>query len=199
MNMNSGMAAEIKIVEEAKKPLSMNPKKFALWLFMVSVIMIFAALTSAYIVRQAEGNWLLFDLPQLFWINSGVILLSSITMHWAYLAAKRDSLESVKIATAITTVLGIAFLVGQYLAWGALVENSVYFVGNPSGSFVYVISGLHGLHIVSGVIFLMILLRSTMMYKVHSKSMIQIEMCTTYWHFLGGLWLYLFIFLLLNR
>ena len=199
MNMSREMAAEIKIVEEAKKPLAMNPKKFALWLFIVSVIMIFAALTSAYIVRQAEGNWLLFDLPQLFWINSGVILMSSISMHWAYLAAKRDNLESVKIATAITTILGVAFLVGQYLAWGALVENSVYFVGNPSGSFVYVLSGLHGLHIVSGVIFLMVLLGSTMKYKVHSKNMNQIEMCATYWHFLGGLWLYLFIFLLLNR
>lgn len=197
--MSREMAAEIKIVEEAKKPLGMNPKKFALWLFMVSVIMIFAALTSAYIVRQAEGNWLLFDLPQLFWINSGVILMSSFSMHWAYLAAKRDNLESVKIATAITTILGVAFLVGQYLAWGALVENSVYFVGNPSGSFVYVLSGLHGLHIVSGVIFLMVLLGSTMKYKVHSKNMNQIEMCATYWHFLGGLWLYLFIFLLLNR
>ncbi len=199
MDMSRDMAAEIKIVEEAKKPLAMNPKKFALWLFIVSVIMIFAALTSAYIVRQAEGNWLIFDLPQLFWINSGVILISSISMHWAYLAAKRDNLESVKIATAITTILGVAFLAGQYLAWGALVENSVYFVGNPSGSFVYVLSGLHGLHIVSGVIFLMVLLWSTMKYKVHSKNMNQIEMCATYWHFLGGLWLYLFIFLLLNR
>lgn len=199
MNMSRDMAAEIKIVEEAKKPLGMNPKKFALWLFMVSVIMIFAALTSAYIVRQAEGNWLLFDLPRLFWINSGVILMSSISMHWAYLAAKRDNLESVKIATAITTILGVAFLVGQYLAWGALVENSVYFVGNPSGSFVYVLSGLHGLHIVSGVIFLMALLWSTIKYEVHSKNMTQIEMCATYWHFLDGLWLYLFIFLLLNR
>lgn len=193
------MAAEIKIVEEAKKPLSMNPKKFALWLFMVSVVMIFAALTSAYIVRQAEGNWLFFNLPQLFWINSGIIVISSITMHWGYLSAKRDSLDSVKIATGITAVLGFAFLVGQYLAWGALVENSVYFVGNPSGSFVYVLSGLHGLHIVSGVIFLMILFSSAMKLKVHSKSMNQIEMCATYWHFLGGLWLYLFIFLLLNR
>jgi cytochrome c oxidase subunit 3 len=197
--MKRDMAAEIKIVEEAKKPLSMNPKKFALWLFMVSVVMIFAALTSAYIVRQAEGNWLFFDLPQLFWINSGIIVISSITMHWGYLSAKRDNLESVKTATGITAVLGLAFLVGQYLAWGALVENSVYFVGNPSGSFVYVLSGLHGLHIVSGVIFLMILFRSAMKLKVHSKSMNQIEMCATYWHFLGGLWLYLFIFLLLNR
>jgi cytochrome c oxidase subunit 3 len=193
------MRAELKIVEEAKKPMAMNPKKFALWLFIVSVVMIFASMTSAYIVRQAEGNWLFFELPQLFWINTGIILVSSITMHWAYLSAKRDKLESVKIATIITTILGISFLVGQYLAWGDLVTNRVHFVGNPSGSFVYVISGLHGLHIIGGVVFLLILLNSTFKYKVHSKSLNQIEMCVTYWHFLGGLWLYLFIFLLLNR
>jgi cytochrome c oxidase subunit 3 len=193
------MGAELKIVEEAKKPMAMNPKKFALWLFIVSVVMIFASMTSAYIVRQAEGNWLFFELSQLFWINTGIILVSSITMHWAYLSAKRDKLESVKIATIITTILGISFLVGQYLAWGDLVTNRVHFVGNPSGSFVYVISGLHGLHIIGGVVFLLILLNSTFKYKVHSKSLNQIEMCVTYWHFLGGLWLYLFIFLLLNR
>ncbi len=193
------MATELKIIEEAKKPMAMNPKKFALWLFIMSVVMIFASLTSAYIVRQAEGNWFFFDLPQLFWVNSGIILVSSITMHWAYLSAKRDSLESVKIATVITTILGISFLVGQYLAWGALVANKVHLVGNPSGSFVYIISGLHGLHIVGGVVFLLILLNSTFKYKVHSKNLNQIEMCATYWHFLGGLWLYLFTFLLLNR
>ena len=193
------MAIEMKIVEEAKKPLSMHPKKFALWLFMVSVVMVFAALTSAYIVRQAEGNWLIFELPPLFWITSGIIWASSITMHWAYLAAKRDNLESVKTATIITTILGVTFLVGQYLAWETLVGNNVYFVGNPAGSFVYVLSGLHGLHIVGGVVFLLILLRSVFKFNVHSKNLALIEMCTTYWHFLGGLWLYLFIFLLLNR
>jgi cytochrome c oxidase subunit III len=193
------MATDIKIVEEARKPLSMHPKKFAMWLFIVSVIMIFAALTSAYLVRQAEGNWLIFDLPPLFWVNTAVIVVSSITMHWAYLAAKRDNLETVKLATSITTVLGVAFLVGQFLAWSALVDQKVYFVGNPSGSFVYVISGLHGMHIVGGVVFLLIVLVSTFRYKIHSKNLAQMEMCATYWHFLDGLWLYLFIFLLLNR
>jgi cytochrome c oxidase subunit III len=193
------MAAEIKIVEETKQPLTMNPKKFAMWLFIVSVVMIFAALTSAYIVRQAEGNWIIFDLPQLFWINTGVIIVSSLTMHWAYLSAKKDNLESVKIATVITTILGVAFMVGQYLAWKDLVLNKIYFVGNPSGSFVYVISGLHFLHVIGGVVYLLILLTSALRFRVHSKSLNQIEMCATYWHFLGGLWLYLFLFLLLNR
>jgi cytochrome c oxidase subunit III len=193
------MAAEFKIVEEAGKPLGMHPKKFALWLFIASATMIFAALTSAYIVRQSDGNWLVFDLPNSFWITSAIILISSGTMHWAYLAAKRDDLETTKIAITITSVLGLAFLVGQFIAWGDLVKRNVYFVGNPSGSFVYVISGLHGLHIISGVIFLLIVLAATFRYRVHSKNLAQMEMCATYWHFLDALWLYLFVFLLLNR
>lgn len=193
------MSAEIRIVEEARRPLTMNPKKFGMWLFMVTVFMIFAALSSAYIVRQAEGNWVFFELPSLFWINTIVIVISSFTLHWAYISAKRDNLEWVKIATSITAVLGVAFMAGQYLAWTQLVANRIHLVGNPAGSFVYIISGLHGAHVLGGVIYLLILLNSAFRFRVHSKSLNQIEMCATYWHFLGGLWLYLFLFLLLYR
>ena len=186
------------VAEEPKLTLSMHPKKFALWLFLVTVMMIFAAFTSAYIVRQSEGNWLEFDLPQSFWITSVIILLSSITMHWAYYSAKRDQIRNVKVAMGITVVLGVAFLVGQFVAWGDLVDMNVFFVGNPAGSFVYVLSGLHAAHLISGVIVLLITLVSAIRYKIHAKRMDQIEMCATYWHFLDGLWLYLFVFLLLN-
>lgn len=193
------MSVEIKIVEEPKQPMTMNPKKFGMWLFMVTVFMVFAALSSAYIVRRAEGNWTFFELPTLFWVNTIVILISSATLHWAYLNAKRDNLESVKIAMIITTILGVGFMVGQYFAWTELVTNSIHLVGNPSGSFVYIISGLHGLHVLGGVIYLLILLDATRKGLVHSKSLNGIEMCATYWHFLGGLWLYLLLFLLLYR
>jgi len=193
------MAAEFKIVEEAGEPQAMHPKKFALWIFIASVVMLFAAFTSAYLVRQSAGNWLVFDLPNLFWITSAIILVSSGTMHWAYLSAKRDNLEGTKLAISLTTILGVAFLVGQFMAWIELVERSAHWVGNPAGSFVYVLSGFHGLHIVGGVVFLLIVLAATFQFKVHSKNLAQIEMCATYWHFLDGLWLYLFVFLLLNR
>jgi cytochrome c oxidase subunit 3 len=197
--MEKSMAAEFKIVEEPKKTLAMNPKKFAMWLFIGSVVMLFASLTSAYIVRQAEGNWLYFELPPILTVSTVVILLSSITMQWAYWSAKKDKVEMVKILVTATSVLGLAFLVLQFEGWKALVTNQVYLVGNPSGSFLYVITGLHGLHLVSAIVFLLIVLVSTYRYRVHSKNLTQIEMCTTYWHFLGGLWLYLFVFLLLYR
>ena len=197
--MEKSLRSEMKIVEEPKKPLAMHPKKFAMWLFMASVMMLFASLTSAYIVREAEGNWLYFELPELFYYTTFIIVISSVTMQWAYFAAKKDAIYQVKLLVSITSVLGLAFLLGQFLAWGELVRNSVYFVGNPSGSFLYVLTGLHGLHIVSAVIFLLIVLNSAIRLKIHSKNMAQMEMCTTYWHFLGGLWVYLFIFFLINR
>lgn len=193
------MTSEFKIVEEPKKQLAMHPKKFAMWLFVASVGMLFASLTSAYIVRQAEGNWLYFDLPATLYWTTAVILVSSVTMQMAYWAAKKDLLERVKVLVVITMGLGLVFLVGQWMAWLDLVNHSIHLVGNPSGSFLYIITGLHGLHIVSALVYLVIVLVSAYRFKIHSRSLAQIEMCTTYWHFLGGLWLYLFIFLLLNR
>ncbi|MEQ9302098.1 MAG: cytochrome c oxidase subunit 3 [Cyclobacteriaceae bacterium] len=177
----------------------MHPKKFAVWLFIISITMIFAAMTSAYIVKQGDGNWLIFDMPMAFLYTSVVIVLSSVTMQWAYFAASRDNLAQVKWSMALTVVLSFIFLVGQYYSWLELIDNDVFFVGNPAGSFVYVFSGLHAFHLISGIVFLIIVLSSAMKYKVHSRSMVQIEMCATYWHFLGGLWLYLYLFLILNN
>ena len=191
------MGTNIRLVENPSRPLSMHPHKFALWLFIVSIIMIFASLTSAFIVRQGEGNWLVYELPSMFWYTSGVIILSSIILQWGYFAAKKDQFVQTKQALALTLILGLAFLVGQYMSWTQLVERDVYFVGNPSGSFVYVLTGLHAFHLISGIIFLIIVLISAIKHKVHSRNMVRMEMATTYWHFLGALWLYLFLFLVL--
>lgn len=191
---------ELKIVEEAEKPLSMHPKKFALWLFIASVIMLFGAWTSAYIVKRADAGWAEIALPWHFWLNSGIIVVSSITMVMATQAARRDNLEMVKLMVVLTTVLGLGFLIGQLVAYREMMSMNEYFTGgNVSHSFVYVLTGAHGLHLVSGVIVLLVLLRAVFKYEVHAKNMSQIEMCATYWHFLGILWLYLFVFLLLNR
>lgn len=193
------MERELKYVDMVEQPISMHPKKFALWLFMVTVVMLFAAWTSAYIVRQAEGNWLEYDLPQVFWITSGIVVLSSIALQWAYFSAKKDNFANLRTGMVLTVLLGIGFLVGQWYSWIALVDREVFFVGNPAGSFLYVITGMHALHLISGLIFLIIVLISTFRLKVHSQAMNTMEMATTYWHFLGGLWLYLFMFLLLNH
>jgi len=193
------MERELKYIDMEDQPIAMHPKKFALWLFMVTVVMVFAGLTSAYIVRQSEGNWLEYDLPGIFWVTSGIAVLSSLTLQWAYYSARKDNFVNIKIGMTLTVLLGIGFLVGQWYSWVAMVDREVFFVGNPSGSFLYVFTGLHAAHLISGVIFLIIVLISTFRLKVHSRDMTAMEMATTYWHFLGGLWLYLFMFLLLNH
>jgi cytochrome c oxidase subunit III len=193
------MSAKKSDMETPAQVLSMHPRKFLLWLFIVSIVMIFASLTSAYVVKQSEGAWLIFDLPQAFVYSSIVVLLSSATMQWAYWAAKKDNLSQIKIAVGATLALSLVFLIVQYLGWGQLVDQQVFFVGNPAGSFIYVLTGLHAFHLAAGIVFLIIVLISTLRFKVHSKSMTQIEMCTTFWHFLSGLWIYLYLFLLLNN
>lgn len=187
---------ELKIVEEAKKPLSMHPKKFALWLFMVSVMMLFGAWTSAYLVKRADTGWAEIILPDRFLINTIIIIASSVSLIVAYYSAKKDNLVLLKTGLILTFLLGIAFVAGQLLGYGDLVRLNAYFTGgNVSHSFIYVLTGVHGLHMISGIIFLGVVLYDAFRYRVHSKSMLRLEMCSTYWHFLGGLWLYLFVFL----
>jgi cytochrome c oxidase subunit 3 len=196
------MAADFKIVEEAKKPLAMHPKKFAMWLFIASVVMLFGAWTSAYIVKRGEPGWSSFELPTQFWVNTAVIIASSGTMILAHFSIKRDNLERAKVAISLTFILGVAFLIGQWLGWQKMVAMNYYFTGmgsNTSSSFIYVLTGFHGLHIVGGLVYLVIMMVSVFRKKVGSNNMTPVEMCSTYWHFLGVLWLYLFVFLLLNR
>lgn len=187
---------QLPLHKEPEPTLSVDPKKFILWLFIVSIVMLFASQTSAYLVRRAEGNWLEFEMPVIFWYSTVVLVASSMSMQWAYFSAKKDSFNNLKIAISITFVLGLAFLWMQFEGWKEMVNMKVYFVGNPSGSFLYVFTGLHAFHLISGLIVLLMALVAAFRYKVHAKNLRRIEICATYWHFLDILWVYLFFFLL---
>ncbi|MBW7844057.1 MAG: cytochrome c oxidase subunit 3 [Bacteroidia bacterium] len=178
---------------------TIHPVKFLTWLIIVASVMLFASFTSAYIVRRGEGNWLQYDIPSIFAYSVVIAILSSFTMQWAYWNAKKDEIKNVKIGVVLTFLLGIAFCINQWMGWQALVANNIYFVGNPSESFFYVISGMHLLHMFGGLIFVGIILFKTFTFKVHKKNLLSINLCTTYWHFLGFAWVYLYFFLLLNR
>lgn len=191
----SEIVKDVALIEEPEETLSMNPRKFILWLFIVSIVMLFAAMTSAYLVRRAEGNWLEYDIPAVFTYSSVVLILSSLTMHWAYLAAKKDNFGRLKVAITVTFALGIAFLYMQFQGWVELVNQNVFFVGNPAGSFLYVFTGLHGFHLISGLVVLVFALVAAFRMRIHAKSLNQVEIAATYWHFLDVLWLYLFVFL----
>jgi cytochrome c oxidase subunit 3 len=178
---------------------AIHPTKFVLWLIIVASVMLFAAFTSGYIVRRGEGNWLIFDLPNLFSYNTIIIIASSITMQWAYFMAKKDNLKLLKIALLITFALGITFSICQWYAWKELTANNIFLVGNPSESFVYIISGVHLAHMFGGLIFLLVIIGKTFQFNVHKKNILSIHLCTTYWHFLGAVWVYLYFFFSLNR
>jgi cytochrome c oxidase subunit III len=193
------MAARIEKYKEEKEQYSMNPVKFMLWLFLVTVTMMFAGFTSAMVVRKAAGNWEFFNIPSLFTVSTIIIALSSVSMQWAYFSARKNDISRNRLALWITVALGLAFMVIQFFGYRQLMEKNVFLIGNPSGSFFYIISGVHALHVVGGIIFLFFALLSSYQYKIHSKNMLRMNLCTTYWHFIGGLWIYLFVILTLLR
>jgi cytochrome c oxidase subunit 3 len=189
--------------ENSQRPLSMHPNKFSLWLFMITVVMLFAAFTSAYLVRRDGGDWLQFKLPTIFLVNTCILMLSSVSMHMAYRYAKKDEIEKAKYAILITILIGLLFMGLQMIgAWSSLMDMKVYLGGkesNPAGSFVYVFFIVHVLHLIAGIGFLIYLYIETAKFKVHSKNMLQMEMSATFWHFLDLLWVYLYVFLLINN
>lgn len=178
----------------------LEPKKFVLWMLIVSSIMLFAGLTSAFIVRRGEGNWDVFALPKMFGYTTGLILLSSAFMFWAVRSAGRDEILKMRVALALTFILGICFGVMQVIGYKELIAQSVYFAfDNPSGSFVYVLTGLHLAHVFIGLCYLAVIFVLSLQYKVHKKNLRAITMCGTFWHFIGVLWIYLYVFLLIYR
>lgn len=177
-----------------------NPKKFSLWLLLLGILMLFSGLTSAYIVRKGDGNWFDFEIPPIFLYSTIIVLLSSVTMIWAYRAAKKDNISGIKFGLSATIILGIAFMVSQYMGWLALSDQGLHFV-NPkygdkiSASFLIAIAAIHLVHILAGIIYLVVMLINTFRFKIHKKNTLQISMCNTYWHFVGFLWVYLYMFL----
>lgn len=187
-------------LDEPEETLSMNPKKFMLWLTIVAILMMFAGWTSGYLVRKAEGRWHEFELPQIFWYSTGILLVSSISMFLAVQSAKKDNFNALKIAISITFVFGLAFLTTQVIGFSDLIKNQLYFAGSDvAASWLYALIGLHAAHVISGLVVLLISLISAFRFTADSKNMLRIQLCATYWHFLDFLWLYLFLFLYFNR
>lgn len=168
--------------------------KMLLWIGIVSMIMAFAGLTSAYLVRKAEGNWIEFNLPRAFTVSTILLLVSSVTMHLAYNAVKKNHFQNAKTFAIATLGLGLAFVFSQFYGWTVLVDNGIFFVGNPSGSFLYVLTGLHVAHLVGGILALIIVSVKIIQEKYDSENHLGMELCTTFWHFLDLLWIYLFVF-----
>ena len=178
-----------------------DPKYFTLLIGCGSIVMMFTAFTSAYVVRQAGGNWLEFKMPGIFTYSTIIMILSSVTLHLSYKFYLKGNALVYRALMVGTFILGIAFLISQYMGWVALKDIGVMLDGNPSGSFVYVISGLHAAHVLGGIGAITVALVHAYWLKffVSEKRTLRLKMLLTYWHFVDFLWLYLFIFFTTQR
>lgn len=173
--------------------------KFLLWLGIISMVMIFAALTSAIIVRKSDSNWFTFEIPSEFTISTVVLLFSSITMVLAVFFTRKSKKGAATLFLFITLALGSSFAWLQFAGWEQLVKNNIYFVdnltGNISGSFFYVVTALHLLHLMGGLLAVLITTFRSAAGKYTPSNYLGLKLCAIFWHFLDGLWLYLFLFL----
>lgn len=177
-------------------------KKFNLWLGMIGMFMMFAALSSGFIVYTASGvdKGIKTLLPVAFAYSTAVIIVSSLSFHFAYRAAKFEQIGKQRLLLFITLVLGIAFFVIQVEAWGVLAERGIYFVNNnASQSFVYVFTGMHLAHIIAGLIVLVRCIIGTFRAPKFADNLFRMELAGIFWHFLDLLWIYIYVFLLLNQ
>lgn len=173
-----------------------HPHKFTLWVAIGSILMMFAGLTSAFIVKSNQTNWITVDLPRVFWISTAVILASSLTIQMALRAFKQREMGRYRLLTGLTFLLGIAFVLLQLKGFEGLWEQGITFRGAGAGQFLYVIFGLHALHVAGGVIALLIMWVKAIAGSRKSYSAVPVEVAATYWHFVDLLWIYLLVFFL---
>lgn len=185
------------------EPKRIHPHKFTLWVAMGSICMMFAGLTSAYIVKKNMANFQVFDLPKVFWYSTVVILLSSFTVQMSVVAFKAREMSKYKTLITITALLGLAFAALQVVGFMDLDSHGIKLTGagsNAAASFILVIVGLHALHVLGGVIVLLVtFIRAFLVTKTRSYSSTPIEIVSIYWHFVDVLWLYLLIFFIWIR
>jgi cytochrome c oxidase subunit 3 len=171
-----------------------HPHKFTLWVAMASIIMMFAGLTSAYIVKRSAPNWEEIQTPQFFIYSTIALLASSLMVQLGLRAFKQRNMSRYRLLLSITTVLGIAFVVLQWLGFRWMWTHGVQFKGAAQGQFLYVIVGLHALHVIGGIVALVIMALKAFFSNRRNYNSIPVELVATYWHFVDALWLYLLVF-----
>jgi cytochrome c oxidase subunit 3 len=175
-----------------------HPQLFALWVGIVAIIMMFVALTSAYIVRKSAGNWLEFNLPTSFYISTAFILGSSVVFQLSLNAYKAWNAKLFNAFLFLGILLGIGFIVFQYFGWSYLYNIGISHRENVSSSFLFLITWLHAAHVLGGIVALIMLAVSINIkpFLVTPKRLLRIKMVFVYWHFVDILWLYLLLFLI---
>src|SRR6266850_4147716 len=172
--------------------------RVGLAVLLTAIIMLFAGLSSAYIVLRGVPSWQNIELPSLLWPNTAALILSSFAIELARRAVRRSDIQSMRRWLAAGGVLGLAFLVGQLAAWRQLVRAGVYLPSTLQSSFFYILTGLHGLHLFGGVVALSLVLLMALGNRLSASRYEPLKLCATYWHVMDVLWIYLFTLLLLS-
>lgn len=179
--------------EQRKK---IHPHKFTLWVALGSVVMMFAGLTSAYIVKRSQPSWTTFQMPLVFWYSTAVMLLSSLTIQQSVRAFKSREMGKYRSLLIATAVLGLLFILMQWIGFRQLWSQGIEMKGSGAGQFLYIIFGLHALHVLGGIIALAVVLIRAFGGSKRNYNSVPVEIAATYWHFVDLLWIYLFVFFL---
>ena len=174
--------------------------RVGIWVAIASIVMLFTALTSAYIVRMASSNdWTPLRMPKVLWLSTAVILISSGTIEISKRSLKHQRDRQYGLWLTVTAVLGVVFVSSQYAAWRNLAAQGVYMATNPHSSFFYLFTAVHGLHVLGGLLALAYLLLRTRKKRDSIAGELRrvgaAETAAVYWHFLDGLWICLFLLL----
>ena len=186
--------------QDLKEELAVAKKKSAkpmLWVSMISMVMFFAGLTSAYVVSMKREDWVTFDLPQSFYISTILIVLSSITLMLSQRYLKKDNLKVSFTLLVLTLLLGLGFVWYQYVGFNELKSVGLYFTGpesTVSTSFILGITFMHVLHLLAGIIVLLVVIYNHFKKKYSASDMLGFELGGIFWHFVDVLWIYLFFF-----
>ena len=180
-----------RVVDQNKK---IHPHKFILWVGIGSIIMMFAGLTSAYIVKREQPGWTSYTTPIAFYYSTAVILISSATIFLAGKSFRERRIVRYKKLVTATMILGLIFILLQWLGFRHLWQTGITFHGSGAGQFLYIIAGLHVLHVFGGIIALFTLWLKARNTRIRSYNSVPVDVVSTYWHFVDLLWLYLFIF-----
>ncbi|WP_315818850.1 cytochrome c oxidase subunit 3 [Paraflavitalea speifideaquila] len=170
-----------------------------MWLAIGSIIMMFAGLTSAYIVKGEQPGWTTVVVPSMFYYSTGVMLLSSLTMQIALKSFKERNMQQYRSLLTVTAVLGLVFIAMQIIGFYKLFHSGVKLEGGSgAGQFLYIIFGLHAVHVLGGAIALLIMFFKAFSARIRSYNVVPVEVVSTYWHFVDLLWIYLFVFFLVK-
>jgi cytochrome c oxidase subunit III len=186
---------EVGHAHDHRSTQSLPAAKVGLGLFLAVVGSLFALSISAYFMRMASSDWGALPLPGFLWVNTAILALASAALHWTKVEAERRHDEAARTGLLMAGAAGVAFLVGQLFAWRTLAGSGYLLADNPANSFFYMLTGLHGLHIVGGLAALGRATARAWMDALDRRARLSIELCAIYWHFMLAVWLVLFALL----